>query len=52
MGTRSREMRKAAEMFICMYDKFENLYIDWFYLLNSRSDRKFEVGTLHAKKFL
>ena len=41
---------KAAEMFICMYDKFENLYIDWFYLLNSRSDRRFEVGTLHAKK--
>ena len=40
---------KAAEMFICMYDKFENLYIDWFYLLNSRTDRKFELGTLHAQ---
>lgn len=40
---------KAAEMFICMYDKFENLYIDWFYLLNCRTDRKFELGTLHAQ---
>ena len=43
---------KAAEMFICMYDEFENLYVDWFYLLNSRNDRKFELGTLHAQSVL
>lgn len=45
----NKDTKKAAEMFICMYNKFENLYIDWFYLLNNRSDRKFELGTLHAE---
>lgn len=41
---------KAAEMFICRYDNFENLYVDWFYLLNSRASRKFELNTLHANE--
>ena len=41
---------KAAEMFICMYGGFENLFIDWFYLLNNRKDRKFDLKTLHASQ--
>lgn len=41
---------KAAEMFICYYTSFENLYIDWFYLLNNRESRMFDIETLHADK--
>lgn len=40
----------AAEMFICMYEDFDNLYLDWFYLLKCRSERIFDKSKLHASE--
>lgn len=39
---------KAIEVFLCRYNKFEDLFIDWFYLLNSRTSRFFDIGKFHA----
>lgn len=41
---------QAAEMFICIYNEFEDLYLDWLYLLNNIQTRKFDVTKFHAAK--
>jgi hypothetical protein len=41
---------RVAEMFICWYDIFSDLYLDWLYLLNSKQARKFDVVKFHAKE--
>lgn len=46
----NKETQKAVEMFLCKYQKFDDLYINWFYLLNSRSDRAFEISKFHASQ--
>lgn len=38
------------QMMICLYSKFENLYIDWFYILNSRKKEVFDISKLHYDK--
>lgn len=41
-----------VEMFICRYSEFDYLYIDWFYLLKNRDERKFELAKLnHSQLF-
>lgn len=37
-----------VEMFICMYNSFNDLFGDWFYLLADRSKRAFEISKFHA----
>ncbi len=39
---------RAIELFLCRYNQFEDLFIDWFYLLNSRASRFFDIGKFHA----
>lgn len=41
---------RVVEMFICWYDDFSNLYLDWLYLLNSRQSKKFDIVKFHAKE--
>lgn len=41
---------QAAEMFICIYNEFEDLYLDWLYLLNKIQTRKFDFTRFHAAK--
>lgn len=40
------------EMLICMYNDFDNLFVDWFYLLSERDKRTFEISKFHAAKIL
>ena len=40
---------KAVEILYCLYDSFEDLFIDWFYLLNQKKNRTFDYRTFHAK---
>ena len=44
----NKETHRAAEMFICLYGKFERLYTDWFYLLSCVEERSFDVTKLVA----
>lgn len=37
-----------VEMFICGYDDFDNLYLDWFYLLKCRVNKKFDIVKFNA----
>lgn len=41
---------QAAEMFICIYNEFEDLYLDWLYLLNKIQTRKFDITKFHAAR--
>lgn len=41
---------QAAEMFICIYSEFEDLYLDWLYLLSKIQTRKFDITKFHASK--
>ena len=41
---------QPAEMFVCIYNKFEDLYLDWLYLLNKLQTRKFDIAKFHASK--
>lgn len=46
-----------VEMFICRYDDFDNLYLDWFYLPKCRVNKKFYIVKfntiqIYAKKRL
>lgn len=38
---------QPLEMIICKYNDFNDLFIDWFYLLDRRIDRMFEIAKLH-----
>lgn len=40
---------RPVEMFICRYNDFNDLFIDWIYLLNCRSKRQFDITKFHAK---
>lgn len=42
--------KKPVEMFICRYNVFEDIFPDWFYLLNSRESIFFDIGKLNAYK--
>lgn len=42
------EKHRPVDMLVLLYDHFNNLYIDWFYLLNERENRKFDISKLHA----
>lgn len=42
--------KKPVEMFICRYNVFEDIFPDWFYLLNSRESKFFDIGKLNAYK--
>lgn len=42
--------KEVVEMFICRYVRYENLYLDWFYLLDCRSRRQFDINKFHADK--
>ena len=44
----SNRTGKAIAVFLCRYNQFEDLFIDWFYLLNSRASRFFDIGKFHA----
>lgn len=46
----NKETKRAAEMFICKYDKFDDLYLDWLYLLNNLKERKFDITKFHTDK--
>lgn len=42
--------KRAVEMFICRYDGFEDLYLDWFYLLECLAKKIFDINKMHADK--
>lgn len=44
------ENKHAVEMFICIYTVFEDLYLDWLYLLNKLQTRRFDITKFHASK--
>ena len=37
-------------MFLCRYQSFDDLFIDWCYLLNSRKARTFDISKLHENQ--
>lgn len=37
-------------MFIGIYNEFEDLYLDWLYLLSKIQTRKFDITKFHASK--
>ena len=41
-----------AAMFICLYSEFEDLFLDWFYLLRSRSEKRFDYTKFHTENIL
>lgn len=41
---------QAVEMFMCIYAKFEDLYLDWLYLLNNLQTRRVDITKFHALK--
>lgn len=46
----NKETSKAAEIFICMYNQFDDLFLDWFYLLKCRENRMFDITKFHASQ--
>lgn len=45
----NKETGRAAEMFICKYNKFEDLFLDWLYLLNNLKERRFDITKFHTE---
>ena len=43
-----RETGIPIEMFICHYNDFDNLYLDWFYLLKNRANKNLDIAKLNA----
>ena len=40
------------EAFICLYNTFESLFIDWFYVMEQRTNGLFDISKFHADKIL
>lgn len=39
-----------VEMFVCRYNNFDELFVDWFYLLADLKKRMFEITKLHTSQ--
>ncbi len=39
-------------MFVCSYNDFKNLYLDWIYVLTSINNRFFDISKFHADQIL
>ena len=42
----------SIAMLICMYNSFDDLFVDWFYLLSERKKRTFDKSKLHATEYV